>query len=170
MQYFVGVDLGTSSVRALVTDSDGMQRAVAGAQYDVLIPRQGWAEQDPEEWYTKTCAVIREAVQKSGVPAEEIAAVSFSGQMHGLVALREDGTPAQNAFCGWISAPARQLTKFTPCLAANGWLSERKTLSRLVFCLRRFTGQKRVRPHFTAPFGGCFCQRITSNTAFAAQL
>lgn len=124
MQYFVGVDLGTSSVRALVTDSDGMQRAVAGAQYDVLIPRQGWAEQDPEEWYTKTCAVIREAVQKSGVPAEEIAAVSFSGQMHGLVALREDGTPAQNAIL-WLDQRSGEAIDEIYTLLGREWVAQR---------------------------------------------
>jgi xylulokinase len=98
---FIGVDLGTSSVRAILINSDGFQISVKDAQYDVLIPRQGWAEQDPETWVQKTAEVIRQVVSSSGVSPEDIAAVSFSGQMHGLVPLKEDGAPAGNAIL-WL--------------------------------------------------------------------
>ena len=101
MKYYIRVDLGTSSVRALLIDSDGIQLAVAGVQYAVDVPRQGWAEQDPEEWYRKTCWVVSEAIEASGVSPEEIEAISFSGQMHGLVSLKEDRTPAAGSIL-WL--------------------------------------------------------------------
>lgn len=97
MKYYLGVDLGTSSVRALLINSDGTQISVKGAQYGVRIPCQGWAEQEPEEWFLKTAGVIRDVVASSGVAPRDIAALSFSGQMHGLVPLKEDGCPAANA-------------------------------------------------------------------------
>ena len=101
VKYYIGVDLGTSSVRALMINSDGMQVSVKGAQYEVRIPRQGWAEQEPEEWFQKTIQVIRNVVASSGAQSKDIAAVSFSGQMHGLVPLKEDGNPATNAIL-WL--------------------------------------------------------------------
>ncbi len=97
MPYLMGVDLGTSSVKAMLMDAEGNQRALAGEKYDVAIPRPFWAEQDPEMWWEKTAAVIARAVAESGGAADAIAAVGFSGQMHGLVCLGADGRPVRPA-------------------------------------------------------------------------
>lgn len=94
--YFMGIDLGTSSVRAYVIDFDQNRTAVAGEGYDVQIPQLGYAEQDPQLWYEKATAVIRRVLSESGIDPREIVAVSFSGQMHGLVALDEADRPVMN--------------------------------------------------------------------------
>ncbi|MEG0144875.1 MAG: FGGY family carbohydrate kinase, partial [Clostridia bacterium] len=101
MKYYIGIDLGTSSVRALLINSDGTQIAVEGAQYDVLIPRQGYAEQDAENWYVQTAQCIRKVIAVSGIDPSDVAALSFSGQMHGLVALNAQGKPVANAII-WL--------------------------------------------------------------------
>lgn len=86
-KYFVGIDLGTSSVRAFLIDFERKQSWIEGENYDVLIPQLGYAEQDPQMWYSKMCNVLRGVLAKSGANPEDIVALSFSGQMHGLVAL-----------------------------------------------------------------------------------
>lgn len=97
MACLMGVDLGTSSVRAMIVCEGGEVLAVEGEGYDVVIPAPRQAEQDPLLWWEKARAVIGRAVGAAGVPADDIVAVSFSGQMHGLVCLDEKGHPVRPA-------------------------------------------------------------------------
>ena len=95
-EYFVGIDLGTSSVRAFLIDFETKRSYVAGETYDVSVPQLGYAEQNPDMWFEKTVNVIRRVLGDSGVDPREIAAVSFSGQMHGMVALDEQNRPVMD--------------------------------------------------------------------------
>jgi xylulokinase len=79
----VGVDVGTSGVKALAIDADGAVRARAEAEYPLSTPRPGWAEQDPEDWWRATELVLARLREECGRPA----GIGLSGQMHGLVAL-----------------------------------------------------------------------------------
>lgn len=87
MALMLGIDLGTSSVKALMIDERGGARASASATYPVSRPRPRWSEQDPRDWWAATRSAIRDALAASGRPAREIAAVGLSGQMHGSVFL-----------------------------------------------------------------------------------
>jgi xylulokinase len=75
----VGIDVGTSSVKAVAIADDGAVLARASAPLTVQTPRPGWTEQDPEAWWTATEEVLAQ------MPAPR--AIGLSGQMHGLVAL-----------------------------------------------------------------------------------
>ena len=77
---FIGIDVGTTAVKALAVSPSGEVLARAQAAYPLSTPRPGWAEQDPEDWWRAT----QEAL--AALEAEP-AAVGLSGQMHGLVAL-----------------------------------------------------------------------------------
>ena len=123
LKYYLGVDLGTSSVRALMINSDGIPISVRSAQYEVLIPRQGWAEQDPEEWTRKTTQVLSSVVSSSGVSPKDIVAVSFSGQMHGLVPLKEDGSPAANAIL-WLDQRSSDAIREIHEMLGPDWVAE----------------------------------------------
>ena len=96
-RYFMSIDLGTSSVRAFIADFERRRWRSEGEGYDVLIPRIGFAEQDPEMWYARACAAIRRVLASTGVDPRDIGAISFSGQMHGMVAVDGDGQPVMNA-------------------------------------------------------------------------
>jgi xylulokinase len=76
----VGLDIGTSGVKALALSPDGEVVGRAEEEYALSIPRPGWAEQDPEDW-------LRAAESALGRLDAQDASVGFSGQMHGLVAL-----------------------------------------------------------------------------------
>lgn len=103
MPFLIGIDLGTQSVRSLVLDDEGGVRAVAQAEYPILTPRVGWAEQDPEAWWQATCATLRQAIAQAGIPASDIAGVGLSGQMHGTVCVSRDGVPVRPAII-WADA------------------------------------------------------------------
>ena len=78
----LGIDLGTSSSKAVVVDLDGRVVAQASADYQVRAPHQGWAETEPDDWWAAVTGCVREAVGAAGV---QPAAIGLSGQMHGLV-------------------------------------------------------------------------------------
>src|SRR3954469_25319574 len=92
---FLGIDLGTSAVKAIVVDTEGQVRGTGSAGYPILRPRPGWAEQDPESWWQAVCAAVQQAVGWSG--PSTIAGVGFSGQMHGAVFLGELDKPLMPA-------------------------------------------------------------------------
>lgn len=85
---YLGIDVGTGGTRALIIDQKGTVVASASAEHENFAsPRPGWAEQDPRDWWKACGTAVRKALQSSGVRAEEIACVGFSGQMHGAVLL-----------------------------------------------------------------------------------
>ena len=96
-KYFMSIDLGTSSVRAFIADFENNLFYSEGENYDVIIPHTGYAEQNPKIWYEKTVSAVRSVLSKSKINPKEILALSFSGQMHGLVALDEKFNPVMNA-------------------------------------------------------------------------
>jgi xylulokinase len=113
--YFLGIDLGTSSVKAALVDRWGKISAKAGENYDIDIPHLGWAEQNPHTWYESASAAIRRALEAAAVPGEAVAAVGLSGQMHGTVCLDEQGKLLRPAVI-WADQRSReqveQLTQF----------------------------------------------------------
>ena len=82
MTELVGLDVGTTGVKALSLSPEGEVLARAEESYDLSTPRPGWAEQDPEDWWR---AAERALARLGGKPS----AIGLSGQMHGLVVLDE---------------------------------------------------------------------------------
>jgi xylulokinase len=79
-QVFVGIDVGTTGVKAVALAPGGEVLAVAEEEYALSLPRPGWAEQDPEDWWRAS----ERALAALGV---EPASIGLTGQMHGLVLL-----------------------------------------------------------------------------------
>jgi xylulokinase len=85
---YLGIDVGTGGTRALVIDAQGNGVASASAEHQHFAsPKPGWAEQDPRDWWRACGEAVRNALQTSGVHADDVACVGFSGQMHGAVLL-----------------------------------------------------------------------------------
>lgn len=91
MSCYMGIDLGTSSVKAVILSETGEMLGCTQRGYEIETPQIGYAEQEPEIWWRQTAAVIREVLRISGCPKEEIAGIGFSGQMHGLVMTDKNG-------------------------------------------------------------------------------
>jgi xylulokinase len=88
MSSLLGIDLGTSSVKVVVFALDGSIRGIGTAEYPILTPSVGYAEQEPEDWWRATVLAVRQAMDKAGRP--DISGIGFSGQMHGFVLIGRD--------------------------------------------------------------------------------
>lgn len=92
---YIGVDLGTSAVKLLLMDEAGKVLKIASKEYPLYMGDSGWSEQEPEDWWNATVEGIKELI--SGTEADCVKAVSFSGQMHGLVLLDENDAVIRRA-------------------------------------------------------------------------
>lgn len=90
MRYVIGIDLGTSALKAALFDETGKKIASSSAQYPLSQPHNGWAEQDPEDWWNAYVKIIGDILKKSNVSADDIVSLGISGQMHGLVMLNDN--------------------------------------------------------------------------------
>lgn len=85
---YIGIDLGTSSVKLLLADEKGNIKKTVSKDYPLMFPHPGWSEQAPEEWFEKTMEALKEILD--GINKADVKGISFGGQMHGLVALDEN--------------------------------------------------------------------------------
>ena len=88
IQYFIGIDLGTSAVKLLLVDEQGRIEREVTKEYPLSFPHPGWSEQNPEDWWKAVqhgVLQLTEHIDKSAVRG-----IGVGGQMHGLVALDED--------------------------------------------------------------------------------
>ena len=85
--FYLGLDIGTSGVKGVLLDPDGVLVAEASAPLGVSRPRPGWSEQDPEDWWRATCAVIDALAASHPRAVAGIAGIGLSGQMHGATLL-----------------------------------------------------------------------------------
>ena len=96
-QYLIGVDVGTSSIKASVVDaSTGLTVASAHSpaeEMTVSAVNPGWAEQHPDLWWEHTIKSIKTALTKTSVDAKSVVAIGISYQMHGLVLVDKDHKP-----------------------------------------------------------------------------
>ena len=81
----LGIDIGTSGAKCVAVTEKGIVVAKANHGYPLETPRPGWAEQDPDWWIEAAFMSIRAVTEQ--LDPSEIAGISFSGQMHGLVPL-----------------------------------------------------------------------------------
>lgn len=85
---YIGIDLGTSSVKLLLLNSDGTILKTVSKEYPLSFPHPGWSEQDPADWVRETKAGLIELLK--GFDPDEVAGIGAGGQMHGLVVLDKD--------------------------------------------------------------------------------
>lgn len=90
MSYVIGVDLGTSGTKTVLFDEIGNVIASHTVEYPLYQEKNGWAEQDPLDWYNATITTIKTVLDKSNIDSAEIKGIGLSGQMHGLVMLDKD--------------------------------------------------------------------------------
>lgn len=109
---FLGLDVGTSGVKAILVDETGEVVASATTPLALSTPQPGWAEQDPESWWAAGVAAIREVL--GALPGVRVAAVGISGQMHSSVFLDRAGEVIRPAllWCdGRTTAECREITE-----------------------------------------------------------
>jgi len=90
MAYVLGIDIGTSGTKTVLFDKEGTVLASSTVEYPLYQPENGWAEQEPLDWWNAVKSTVSKVISDSGVVAEEIKGIGLSGQMHGLVMLDKD--------------------------------------------------------------------------------
>jgi len=108
----LGLDVGTSSVKAILVSADGAVRAAATAPLSLATPEPGWAEQDPEAWWAASRSAIRDVLAQRA--DARVAAVGISGQMHSSVFLDRSGAVIRPAllWCdGRTTAECREIVR-----------------------------------------------------------
>ncbi|MFN8530483.1 MAG: xylulokinase [Anaerolineae bacterium] len=94
-KYFIGIDVSTTASKALVIDELGNVVTSASHSHELSTPRPLWSEQNPEHWWQATRQALADVLQK--IPAAEVGAIGLTGQMHGMTALDEHGSPVRPA-------------------------------------------------------------------------
>lgn len=133
---FLGIDLGTSAVKAVLVDVAGKVRVVAVQGLSVQHPSARWSEQDPADWWQATEAAVASvlsAAANDGIAAREIRAIGLSGQMHGATLLDRRGEVLRPAIL-WNDGRSD-----AECRAMEQWPDFRATTGNLAM------------PGFTAP-------------------
>ena len=109
----LGIDLGTSAVKVIVLDTEGRSLSVSKVGYEVMAPRPGWAEGDPNAWWRATVSAVQAAIAQA--PHARITAIGLSGQMHGVVPTDKGGRHALHC-CGPIPERRRNSNAIRCCL------------------------------------------------------
>jgi xylulokinase len=87
----LGIDIGTGGTRAVLLDGDGRVVSSATAAHPSFAsPHAGWAEQDPDDWWSAVCSAVPGCLARGNTAPREISGIALTGQMHGLVLLDRD--------------------------------------------------------------------------------
>ena len=113
MEYLIGIDLGTSGTKTVLFDREGSVAASATVEYPLYQERNGWAEQDPQDWWNAACQTLREVMAQSGVDPKDVKGLGISGQMHGLVMLDKEGKVLRRSIIWCDQRTAKQCEEIT---------------------------------------------------------
>lgn len=104
MSCFLGIDAGTSGIKAIVLDDKGIIHGMGYQECDLITPKPGWVEEDPLDWWNACKSAVTQAVALSG-RGWDIMGIGFSGQMQGCTLLGKDGEPVDNCMI-WLDQRA----------------------------------------------------------------
>ena len=117
-KYIVALDQGTTSSRAIIFDKEQNILEIAQKEITPIYPQKGWVEQDPMEIYASQYGVLTEVLAKTGLLAENIAAIGITNQRETTILWdKETGRPVYNAI-GW---QCRRTAEICDKLKADGW-------------------------------------------------
>ena len=95
-QYLLGIDIGTSACKTAVFDIDGKVLSTGTGSYPVYYPQEGWAEQNPDEWWSAVCFAVKETLEKGEIQPSEIAGVGIDGQSWSAIPMDRNGNVLTN--------------------------------------------------------------------------
>ena len=131
---YLGLDLGTSAVKALLADESGAAVGSQSVPLQVIRRQAGWSEQDPQSWWDATNRAVRSLGAKYPEQMRQVTAIGLAGQMHGLTALDANDAVLRPAILWNDTRSAPQATHLDTVHAAF-----------------RLIGGNAVMPGFTAP-------------------
>lgn len=136
MPYFIGMDISTTSAKAIIIDETGDVKAIGSTSQPISQPYPLWSEQNPSDWWDGMVSSIQSALKDSNLSGDDIAAVGLTGQMHGMVMLDEAGEVLRPSILWNDQRTQKQCDEMTEAVG----------FSRLI----ELTGNRAL-PGFTAP-------------------
>lgn len=115
----LGIDIGTSNIKAVLATPQGHVVAEAQTQYDTAFPHPGWAEQNPEDWWQGAVIAVRQVLQKAGEDGGRIAAIGVSGQGCAVTLVDETGSVLRPAIIWMDSRSEPQCAVLRQCCAGE---------------------------------------------------
>lgn len=103
MNYIIGLDLGTTAVKAILFDENGTALRVRSKEAELLYPAEGFIEQDPRDWYETPCSLIRALAEN--IDKKDIRAIGISSQGISFVPVDQRNLPLSDAIC-WLDTRA----------------------------------------------------------------
>jgi xylulokinase len=105
MEKILSFDVGTSTLKGILVDRKGTICGSSMATYQVSFPQEGYAEEDPSDWWNGVVQVTRDIMKKTGADSSDVKGMVFSTQACNIIPIGEDGTVLQNAI-SWIDSRA----------------------------------------------------------------
>lgn len=106
--YLLGIDIGTSACKIAIFDRMGKVMSTANGAYPVYYPKPGYAEQNPEEWWSAVCGAVKEALTKGDIRPEDIAGIGIDGQSWSAIAVDKEGNVLTNTPI-WMDTRAKDI-------------------------------------------------------------
>ena len=119
MEYLIGVDLGTSGTKTVLFSSSGQPIASKTIEYPLYQPQNGWAEQEPKDWWNAACGSMKAVISESGINPKDIKGIGISGQMHGLVMLDKSGNVLRRSIIWCDQRTAAECDEITAKVGAS---------------------------------------------------
>lgn len=119
MKYILGIDLGTSGTKSVLFDEEGNAVRTSMVEYSIICPKNGWAEEDPLDWWNAVIETVKEVVSQSKVNPSDICGIGISGQMHGLVMLDKNGDVLRNCILWCDGRTAEECREITDKVGAQ---------------------------------------------------
>lgn len=139
-QLLLGLDIGSSSIKASIVDAATGQSLASGQspgeEMEMIALQTGWAEQDPAMWWHHMLIAVKSCLQKTGARGEEVKAIGISYQMHGLVVVDKDHQPLRPSII-WCDSRAVSIGQ-----QAATALGERYCLEHFLNSPGNFTASK----------------------------
>ena len=138
--YYLGLDIGSSSIKAAIVEiASGKSIGVAQEpekEMSMYAPKNGWAEQEPDDWWKHACNAIQKLQKKHNISSSNIKGIGISYQMHGLVIVDENGKPLRKSII-WCDSRAVKIGN-----AAFNAIGEETCSSALLNSPANFTASK----------------------------
>ena len=135
--HILTVDVGTSSLKAVLYSAGGAVVGSATRRYDYRAPQSGWAEGNPAEWWAAFESALAE-LQQQGFDLSEVEGISFTGQMHTAVLLDEAGQPLEPTILWLDRRAAAETAELTAKLQLPPYqINSTYTLPKLLWLKRR---------------------------------
>ncbi|PGY15129.1 xylulokinase [Bacillus sp. AFS031507] len=146
MKHYLGIDLGTSSLKVVVVNQSGEILNSATKSYGVHTPQDGWIEQNTTQWLTALSEALAEVEKLNSQILKEIRAISVTGQMHGIVPVDNNGNALHHAIIWSDRRNEEELAAFHSEFTNEEWVAVTGNRPNISFTLGKIMWFKKHYP------------------------